>query len=448
MTRKILPFVLALLLPATLPAQTVRSWTLSDCISYALAHNIQLRKQEAGIQSSRADVAESKAAWLPSLSVGVSQALQYRPFQENASSFVNGNLASSAADKATQSGNYGINAAWTVWDGGTRQLNISSSELSLRQSELQLTQQANSIQEELTTLYVQILYLQEAVDVNRTLLQQDSIVLERGRQMLQQGQISKADLAQLESQLSSGLYNVVNAETQVANYTLQLKQLLELGPTDEISLAAEPPADASCLTPIPAKLEVYESALRQRPEVKSGELAVEQSKLQEQIARRGYLPTVNLTGGVGDSHVTGGNQGYFQQMKQNFNANVGLSLSIPILDNRQTKSRIERAQAAGLTSQLDLEDTRKQLYERIETYWLNATNGQAKFRAATANVQALQTSYDLTQEQFRLGLKNIVELLTSRASLLNARQELLQDKYTTVLNRTLLDFYAGKEIQL
>ena len=49
-------------------------------------------------------------------------------------------------------------------------------------------------------------------------------------------------------------------------------------------------------------------------------------------------------------------------------------------------------------------------------------------------------------EQFEVGLKNIAELLNSRASLLNAQQQMLQDKYTAWLNRSLLSFYAGNEI--
>ena len=51
-------------------------------------------------------------------------------------------------------------------------------------------------------------------------------------------------------------------------------------------------------------------------------------------------------------------------------------------------------------------------------------------------------SYSLVSEQFNLGMKNTVELLTEKNNYLSARQQLLQAKYMSILNARLLDFYA------
>ena len=206
-------------------------------------------------------------------------------------------------------------------------------------------------------------------------------------------------------------------------------------------------ADAEVLSSIPAKDVVYNSALENRPEVKRSQLAIEQSQLNTKIAKSGYMPTVSLSGGIGDSHMTGSQTNWAKQMKNNFNGSLGVTVSIPIFDNRKNKSAVERAKVAETTAQLDLQDTQKQLYQTIETYWLNASNSQAKYVAAKSSVESLSTSYELMAEQFNLGLKNIAELLNSRANLLNARQTMLQDKYTALLNRNLLSFYAGEELK-
>ena len=60
----------------------------------------------------------------------------------------------------------------------------------------------------------------------------------------------------------------------------------------------------------------------------------------------------------------------------------------------------------------------------------------------------MQESYDLLSEQFKLGLKNIVELNTSKNNLLQAEQQLIQSKYTTLLNLAMLRFYQGEAIRL
>ena len=306
---------------------------------------------------------------------------------------------------------------------------------------------ANKVKEQIAQLYVQILYMTEAENVNRALLQQDSIICERGRQMVNVGNMSKADLAQLESQVSQGRYNIVNVQTQIADAKMQLKQLMELPATETFEVQSIDASDAEVLNSIPTKDAIYAAALENRPEVKRSQLAIEQSQLSTKIAKSGYMPTVSLSGSIGDSHMTGSQTNWAKQMKNNFSGTLGVTVSIPIFDNRKNKSAVERAKVAETTAQLDLQDIQKQLYQTIETYWLNASNSQAKYVAAKSNVESLSVSYNLMTEQFNLGLKNIAELLNSRSNLLSAQQTLLQDKYTALLNRNLLSFYGGAELK-
>ncbi len=65
------------------------------------------------------------------------------------------------------------------------------------------------------------------------------------------------------------------------------------------------------------------------------------------------------------------------------------------------------------------------------------------FKAAKVSTESAVTSYELLSEQFRLGLKNIVELLTGRDNMLKAQQSELQSKYLTMLNLNMLNFYQN-----
>lgn len=428
-------------------AQTNGMWTLKACIDYAMAHNVQLLKSAATEKSASVDVSEAKAGLLPSLSGAVTQGVNYRPFQESGGNFVNGGIATSAADKATQNGSYGINAQWVVWNGGKNKMNVTNAQYTQQLAAYDTQTQANKIKEQIAQLYVQILYMVEAEKVNRVLLAQDSTICARGQQMVSVGSMSKADLAQLQSQVSQGRYNVVNVQTQIADAKMQLKQLLEIPASEAFDVQSVDVTDAEVLNSIPGKENIYASALDIRPEVKRSLLAIEQSQLSTKIAKSGYMPTISLSGSLGDSHMTGSQTNWAKQMKNNFSGTLGVTVSIPIFDNRKNKSAVERAKVAETTAQLDLQDTQKQLYQSIETYWLNATNSQAKYVAAKSSVESLSTSYELMTEQFNLGLKNIAELLNSRANLLNAQQTMLQDKYTALLNRNLLSFYAGDELK-
>ncbi|MEI3532003.1 MAG: TolC family protein [Bacteroidaceae bacterium] len=197
-----------------------------------------------------------------------------------------------------------------------------------------------------------------------------------------------------------------------------------------------------------AKLDVYNEALQNRPEILMGKESINASDLQLKIAKAGYMPTVSLTAGIGDNHMTGTQNNFGNQMKYNLTGSVGVTLSIPILDNREAKSAVEKAKYSRTTAELDLQDKQKQLYSSIERYWQNATGNRQRYIAAQSNVNSQEENYNSIAEQFKVGLKNVVELTTARTSLLQAEQEMLESKYTTVLNTQLLKFYSGENINI
>lgn len=450
MNKKVLTLILVIVTATSTNAmaQNIKKWSLRQCIDYAMDNNIQLQKSKISENVAETELKQAKAGLLPNLSGSMTQSLSYRPFQKSSSNFVNGSITSNSSNKTIQNGSYGINANWTVWNGGINTNSIKSKQKDLEITRLESMQQANSIQEQITQLYVQILYSSDAVKVNKEINKKDSIAYVQGQEMLKAGKLSRSDLQQLKAAVSESGYAVVNSITQVRNYKLQLKQLLELQPGEELDITPISTDERLVTSTIPDKMDVYSTALASRPEIISGKYNIESSELQLKIAKAGYMPTVSLTGGIGDNHMTGTNENFGNQMKYNLSGSVGLTLSIPIFDNRQTKSAIEKAKYNYANAQLDLTDKEKDLYSAIETYWLNATSNQQRFIAAKSNVESQQENNDLISEQFRLGLKDIVELTTSRSSLLQAKQEMLESKYMTLLNVQLLKFYSGEEIKL
>ena len=240
----------------------------------------------------------------------------------------------------------------------------------------------------------------------------------------------------------------MTSQATLQDYKLQLKQLLELDGDIEMDLYLPQLSDSNVLIPLPEKDDVYNTALSLRPEIEAGKLNVESSDLSIKMARAGYLPTLNLSAGIGSTNANGNDFSFSEQVKQNWNNSLGLTLSIPIFDKRQTKSSINKAKLQKQTSQLDLLDNKKTLYKTIENLWLAANSAQQQYVAASQKLKSTETSYSLVSEQFNVGMKNTVELLTEKNNLLSAQQETLQAKYTAILNAGLLRFYQGEEINL
>ena len=259
--------------------------------------------------------------------------------------------------------------------------------------------------------------------------------------MWQAGSISKVDFAQLESQYASDLYQVVVARSSLDDYKLQLKQLLELDITEEMNLAAPAEGEETVLQALPAKTDIYATALDAMPQI---ELGVETAELGIREARAGFYPSVSLTAGLGTGHMTGGGFQSGSQVWNRFNENVALSVSIPIFSNRKNRTAVNKARIAVSNSRLEQLGLEKELLRKVESAYLDVISSQSRYTAARQKERYARQSYDLTDEQFRVGRKNTVELITAQNELSSARQEVLQAKYMALLNIRLLDIYQGR----
>lgn len=423
-----------------LSAQTVErpaEWTLSNCIEYALQQNISVRKNRISAESSSIDVKTAKAALFPSLSFSTSQNYVNRPLTEDNSQKEN-----------SYNGNYGLNASWTVYNGGRNLKTIEQQKLNSRIAELTVSESENDIQTSITQIYVQVLYAAESVKINESTLKVSEAQRDRAKELLAAGSIAQSDYAQLESQCSTDKYQLVTAQAALQNYKLQLKQLLELDGEEEMQIAMPALADTDVLNPLPTKMDVYRTALALRPEIEASKLSVDASKLSIAIAKSGYMPTLSLSAGLGTSHTSGSDFTFSQQVKNGWNNSLGLTISVPIFNNRETKSAVQKAKLQYQSSQLDQLDQEKTLFKTIESLWLDANSAQQSFAAASEKLRSTEVSYNLISEQFNLGMKNTVELLSEKSNLLSAKQEVLQAKYMAILNSQLLRFYQGENIKL
>ena len=418
-----------------------KQWSLKECIDYALENNISLQKTRLQKESAIEDIKQSTSALLPSLSFSSSQNVTYRPWPESNRATVANGYVETSVDKVYYNGSYGLNANWTVWNGNRNYNQIKFNKITAQKAELDSAYTANSIQEQIAQLYVQILYSHEAVNVCKKTLEVSTLNENRGKEFVGVGKMSKSDLAQLTSQRAKDEYSVVEAEGNLRNFKRQLKQLLQITNDEEFDVTIPNTSDEMALQAIPAVNSVYASALNTRPEIKNAQIGIESSDLSIKMAKAQRMPTIGLSASAMTNTTSMSDNEWGIQLKNNFDVAGGLTLSVPIFDNRQTKTAIRKAKIQKQEYQLDLLDKQTTLYSTIENYWTQANTNQSMYKAAKESTKSAQVSYDLLSEQFRLGLKNTVELMTGMSNLLNAQQNELQSKYLTILNISMLNFY-------
>lgn len=415
------------------------SWTLKDCIDYARKNNIQVQSAKVSQQSSNVDLLQAKAQLFPSLTFSSSQGWGHQKTEQT-----NGKFKSQSA----YTGSYTLNGGLTIYNGSKLNRSIRQQQITNEAQGYQVNMAENDIEIAVTEAYLQILYANESLKTNKQTLETSAAQLARSKELLAAGSIAPSDYAQIQAQYSNDQYNVTTAENTLALNKLQLKQLLELEPTDSFEIYFPELEDSHVLTPAPALAEVYQIALETMPEMKNSQLNVESAQLEEKIAAGDRLPSISLSASVSTNHDSESDYSFSKQINNRLNENVGINISIPISKNRQIKSAIEKAKLQTETARLEELNTRKELWKTVETLHQNVISAQSRYVAAKNSVKSATMSYNLVQAQFDAGMKNTVELLTEKNNYLSALQEQIQAKFEAILSLKLLNFYRNQPIEI
>lgn len=413
--------------------QMPATWTFDDCVNWATANNTDIRRTILNILLAEQDIASAKDAWLPTVGFSTSH------------NFSNYPSPGEMRDGNSYSSSYGVNAAWTVWEGNVRKYRLESARLLQRQQQLAGDDVVKTLKLGILQAYLNILYAGEAVTIASQTLEVSTSQTERARKLMEAGKTSKVDFAQIESQKAQDAYNLVQAQNNYETAKMNLKKILELGLTYNLDIREVKFPDEDVLKVLPDMQGVYDTAAAWLPGIQSNDISKEVYANDVKIAKAGNLPTISLSGGIGTGYTSGG-PSWGSQMGHGFNENIGMCLNIPIFDGNSTKRAVAKAKLSELEYDLKKKNLLDDLSQTIEALYIEARNAQAKYVAGTSQLEATKLTNDLVNRQFELGLVNPLELLTAHNNLLNARLELLQSKYMAILAGKTINYYATREV--
>lgn len=408
-------------------------WSYTECVDYAKAHNISLEKLRLDERTAAYNEEEAKAQWQPSLDFGTSHSYSNMPWGNNS--------------KNTYGGQLGFNAGWTVWDGGAREKNIERSKLNAKISRIDTDDALRTLETDLLQVYLNILYARENILIYEEAEKLSSAQTERMKALMEAGKASRVDYAQLKAQNEQDRYNLVNARGTFDTRRMELKKLLQLGIDFDVQLADVQITARQILMPLPPMEASYNLAVENDLQLRSLQLQQEGADIDVDIAKAAGRPSISLNAGVGTAYYAPGGA-FGNQLKQALNENIGVSLSIPILDNKRTKTAVAKARIQQLSAQLDSDQRLTDLAQAVENWYIDTRSAQSRYLAAEQQVESAQTSNELTNEQFNLGLVNTIELMTAHNNLLEARQALLQAKYMALLGQKMIEYYRTTKVTL
>ncbi len=420
-------------------SDSTKTWTLNDCINYALNQNIQVRKSNLVNLSNKVNADQAAAQQLPSLSASARQNFSWANSTD---------LSGNKSFTGSNSSSYSVNSSVVLYNGSRLKNLIKQAELDMQKGEYDSETVKESVSLSILSAYLQVLFNEEKVKNAQNQMDATSEQLGYADERLKLGIISQSDYLQVKSQLATEKLSLANAQSQFSIAKVSLMQLMELPVTNNFTIA-HPDLGQSVnknISPIPS--EIYNIALGIKPQIKSAEYQKESAALNEKVAASGFQPTISADAGIGTGYSNRGQQGYFGQLGDQVSPSAGLSLSIPIFQKNQVKSNVAQAKINYQNAELQEIDTKNQLRKEIEQICVDVTSSQTEYDASTEQYAAALESYKLAEEKFNNGLINSVDFLIEKTNLITAESQLLQSKYNLIFNYKILDFYSGIPIAL
>ena len=435
----VIPGLTGNLTRAQVPA-TGTPWTLQDCISYALEHNLTVQQSALQVDQREIELGTARARLLPGVSASASQNFSFGRGLTADNTYANTNTTNTG---------FSLGADMTLFNGLRNKNNIELSKLNLQAATEDLEKARDDIRVAVAQAYVQILYNQEILSVAERQVEIDSLQLARLEAMRDNGKAAEAEVARQAATLAQSRLTAVQSASNLHLALLDLTQLLELPSPEGFSVANSLRQEPAL--PLTDPEAIYEEAVGIKPAVQAEETRLAYAERNIALAKGGYLPTLSLNGGLGTNYYTSSgypNATFFSQLSNNFSQYVGLSLSIPIFSRMSNRNQVRSAQVSYQAQQVQLDQTKKQLYKEIQQAWYNAVAACAKYDSSVEAEKAAGESLTLVQAKYENGKATITEFNEAKTQYLKAASDLAQARCEALYQAGLIDFYRGKEIQL
>ena len=464
------------------------TWDLQRCVEYAWANNISVKQSDVQARIAKVDLEQSKWAQYPSANFSTNTGLQFgRSIDPTTNQFTSNQLLYQG---------FNVNAGVTIFNWNRLKNNVISSQYASKAAEADVEKARNDIALNVATFYLTVLLARQQVDVARIQMEQTRSQMVATRRKVDAGALPEVDALTFEGQYASDSANYLSAQATADQNLLDLKGLLNIDASLPFDIETPPVAQIP-IDPILSLQPdiVYDIALKNQPAQKANELRLRSFEASVKASKANFYPTISFGGSLGTNFASSNRQitgvdflgyespsalspvvdvggtnypvvspiivpvqgkktfgqlwkGWGTQLDNNFRQNIGLTISVPILNGGAAKFNYERSKLMLKNVQVTKEQIDQTLKNDIYKAYYSAMAAVQKFNATKATVAATQKTYDFALKRYDLGLLSTFDLITSQNNLTRAKLDLATSEFDYVFKMKVLEFYKGQGIRL
>jgi len=335
---------------------------------------------------------------------------------------------------------------WVLLDFGRRKSGVLAAKNQLLAANLGFNTQHQQIVFNVQSAFYEYCKARGRIDVAQSALNSALKVQQAAEERFKNGLATAPDVSQARQQAVAAAFDLEDVRAKQRDAQVVLAETIGITPTVPLHVM-----DFSKL-PVPTNLEdtveqVIDRTLKQRPDLMAQVAILREKEAEIRQARTAYYPTLAFEGEAGGS---------FDNSQMKFAGNtlpwsstqqpvwgVGLSLTWSWFDGGSRKHKLEMAKAARAAAQHALEDSRDKAISQVWQAYTDTELAISRLVVATALVDASEKSYQQTFEAYQNGLSSLVDVLSARRELSQARYTQLDTRATLLESAAALAFASG-----
>ncbi len=427
-----------------------KKWTLEECVSYAIDHNISIKQSVLDKELSDISKKDAIGRFLPTANAQASHSWNIG---------LNQNITTGLLEnQTTQFTSAGLNVGIDIYKGLQHQNQLRKANLSIIASQYQVTKMQEDVSLNVVNAYLQILFNKENLKVQTQQLAFDNKQFIRTNELVEAGSIPRGDLLDIKATIATDNQRLIAAENAFFLSKLSLAQLLQLDNFQDFDIVDAEALIANSFILLQDPKVILDKAKQTRTDLKIAKTNMQIAEKDIQIARSAFQPS--LVGFYGFSSrvgyadriigvdasgkpLFGAPLPFFDQFSNNKGHSFGVSLNVPILNGFSARNSVARSKISLERSKNLLQQQELDLERTVFTAYSDTKGAQKTNEAAILTLEARQKAFNYAKERYEVGLMNVFDFNQSQTSFVNAQSEVLRTKYDYIFRTKILEFYFG-----
>lgn len=436
------------------PSENGGELTLEQCIDIALKNNSQVIISERQVENSEAVAYGSWSNVMPTVNMSIlnsSRSIQgdvTRTQDVQAGTNPDGSIKFERRE-IVQSGrslnNFTANLQLQqpIYNGGRSWNTMKRDRMNVENSMMNVDATRHQITSNVKVQYYNVLKSARLAAVIQEQVKLSEEQLRRSQSMYEIGSVAKVDVLQASAQLGQARINLFNQQKALAQAKGTLNNAMGIDVNTPIDLVDVIESENMTLPPAPMFMdEAIGIAMQENPAIKRDIGSVNSSRVGVRISKGALWPTV--TGTISYSRNNSDFNRVYGSLGRNYAINLGLNISLSVLNGTQTFASIQQSQASQLIAEETLEQTKRSTTLTIRQALLDLETTRQVIDLSNANILASAESMRLAEERYRVGSGTLLDVFNAQVSLIQAKSSLVTAQYDYKIAQASLDQALGR----